>query len=138
MEVIKVILFLLLLLSASISDIENREVDDKISVMIAITALIGTTVNQFPNMILSAVAITLPQLIVAFLKPNSYGGADIKIMAACAFYLGFERGLIAIVIGLTLAVLLTTTSRKIRKKDMKQAFPVIPYLAVGNCLAFLI
>lgn len=138
MELIKSVIFFLLLLTASISDIKKREVNDSISIMIAITALIGTSLNQIPYMLLSSFLITLPQLLIAVIKPNSYGGADIKIMAACSFLLGLERGFVAIIIGLTLAVFVTSISRKIKKKDLNESFVLVPYLAVGSLLGYII
>lgn len=138
MQSIKGLTFCLLLLYASNSDLKTREVSDNISIMIIITALIGIGIPDIPLMILGSVCITIPQLLMATLKPNSYGGADIKIMAACSFLLGLERGIVAIIVGLLLAVLITISIRKIQKKSLKYTFPVVPYLATGSFLAFLI
>lgn len=108
--------------------------------MIAITALIGIGISNIPMMVLGASCVTIPQLLTATLKPNSYGGADIKIMAACSFLLGLERGLVAIIVGLLLVVIVTITIRKIQKKDLKDTFPIVPYLAIGcsrySCLFY--
>lgn len=138
MQSIKGLTLFMLLLYASNSDLKTREVNDNISIMIAITALIGIGISNIPLMVLGTICVTIPQLLMATLKPNSYGGADIKIMAACSFLLGLERGLIAIIVGLLLAVLITITIRKIQKKGLKDTFPIVPYLAIGSFLAFLI
>lgn len=139
MTVIKFLVFTALLFYASVSDIRKREVSDSVPVMIAITALIGITPAHLPGMLIAAAVITLPQLIVAILKPGSYGGADIKIMAACAFLLGLERGIAAMIIGLSAGLLITTIIRLIQKKKItKESFPVVPYLAAGSLIAFLI
>lgn len=139
MTVIKFLVFTALLVYASVSDIRKREVSDAVPVMIAITALIGITPAHLPGMLIAAAVITLPQFIVAILKPGSYGGADIKIMAACAFLLGLERGIAAMIIGLSAGLLITTIIRLIQKKKItKESFPVVPYLAAGSLIAFLI
>lgn len=138
MESIKGLILFMILLYASNCDLRTREVNDNISIMISITALIGIATSNIPMMILGAVCVTIPQLIIATVKPNSYGGADIKIMAACSFLLGFERGLIAIIVGLFLAVIVTITIRKVQNKDLKVTFPIVPYLAIGSFLAVLI
>jgi len=137
-ESIKGLTLFMLLLYASNSDLQTREVCDNIPIMITITALIGIGISNIPMMVSGVICVTIPQLLIATLKPNSYGGADIKIMATCSFLLGLERGLVAIVVGLLLAVIVTITIRKIQKKDLKDTFPIVPYLAIGSFLAFLI
>ena len=98
MQSIKGLTLFMILLYASNSDLKTREVNDNISIMITITALIGIGISNIPMMLLGAICVTIPGLLMATLKPNSYGGADIKIMAACSFLLGFERGLVAIIV----------------------------------------
>ena len=138
MELVQGVILCLILLYAANSDILTREVADGISVMIVITALIGAELVNIPMMFLATVLITLPQLLIAILKPNCYGGADIKLMAACAFLLGIWKGVFAIIIGLLLAVICTLIIRKVQKKNIKESFALIPYLAVGSMLAFFI
>lgn len=139
MTVIKLLVFTALLVCASVSDIKKREVSDSVSVMIAITALIGITPAHLPGMFIAAAVVTVPQLVIAMRRSGSYGGADIKIMAACAFLLGLERGIAAMIIGLTAGLLITTITRLIQKKKItKESFPVVPYLAAGSFIAFLI
>ena len=137
-ELIQGIILSLLLLFAANSDGHPHEVSDALPLMIAITAFIGTELPDIPMMLLAAVLIMLPQLAVAVLKPNSYGGADIKLMAACAFLLGLSKGLFAITIGLILAVICTLIYRKAKKLDTKASFALIPYLSVGSMAAFFL
>lgn len=137
-ELLRGVVLCLTLLYASGADIRTREVPDCLSVTIAVAALIGRTPAELPVLLLEAVLITLPQLAIAVLKPNSYGGADIKIMAACAFLLGFGKGLTAIILGLLLAVVCTVIIRKIKRRSMKESFALVPYLSVGSMLAFLL
>lgn len=137
-ELVQGVILCLILLYAANSDIRTREVADGISIMIAITALIGAEFADIPMMFLTAVLITIPQLLIAVLKQNCYGGADIKLMAACAFLLGIWKGFFAIIIGLLLAVICTLIIRKVQKKNAKESFALIPYLAVGSMLTFFI
>ena len=137
-ELVQGSIFCFLLLFASNSDIHTREVPDSVSIMIAITALIGKELVNIPIMLLAAVLITLPQLAIAIIKPNTYGGADIKLMAACAFLLGFNKGLIAIIVGLLLAVICTVIIRKMKNQNFNDSFALIPYLAIGVCAAYFL
>lgn len=138
MTSLKGFILFMLLLYASVSDLAVREVEDYIPIMISLTALIGIDIGSLPAMLLAAVVITVPQLAVAVLKPGTYGGADIKIMAACTFLLGLTKGLFALVAGLLLAVAVTIIVRKIKKQNVKEPFALVPFLSVGCFLAYLI
>lgn len=135
---LKGLIFLFLLLIASNSDFKNREVTDWIPIAIAITALIGTRLADIPFMLIAMLIIGLPQLLIAMLKPGGYGGADIKLMAACSFLLGIEGGFIAIILGLSVGLIATVIKRKLKHENLKEKFPVVPCLALGSFLAFLI
>lgn len=137
-ELLQGMVLCLALLYASAADIRTREVPDSLPVTIAVAGLIGRTPEEIPLMILAAVAVTIPQLAAAVMKPGSYGGADIKIMASGAFLLGLSRGLTAIITGLLLAVVCTALVRKIRKQAMKASFALAPYLSAGILLAYFI
>lgn len=138
MEAVKGFILFLLLLFAANSDLRSREVDDYIPVMIGITALIGISINQLPGMLIASVLITAPQLAIAIIKPNTYGGADIKLMASCSLLLGLSKGLFAIIAGLLLAVTVTVIIRKAKKQSVKESFALIPYLAAGSFIAYLL
>ena len=138
MEIIKGIIFATILLKASISDIRTREVNNYFSVMIAITALIGVNLNGLVPMILGALIVPLPLLITAIAKPGKMGGADIKIMSACAFLLGFTKGMAALIIGLFFAVICTLIIRKITKKNLHDSIPLVAYLGASSFLVYLI
>ena len=137
-ELLQGMVLCLALLYASAADIRTREVPDSLPEIIAVAALIGRTPAELPIMLLAAVAVTIPQLAAAVMKPGSYGGADIKIMASGAFLLGLSRGLTAIITGLLLAVVCTALVRKIRKPAMKASFALVPYLSAGILLAYFI
>ena len=132
------IVFFAILLWASVSDIRTRQVPDKVSVIIAVISLIGVNPADIWEMCWQGLAVAAPLIIAALLKPGSVGGADIKIMAASAFLLGFHRGLAALCIGLALGVIGTTVFRKVKKMSVKDSFPLVPYLAAGCAIAFIL
>jgi leader peptidase (prepilin peptidase)/N-methyltransferase len=106
--------------------------------MILIASFIGFEKSNINSMILGFILVPLPLLVSVVFKEDSIGGADIKLTAVCSFLLGFERGLIAVILGLALAILNTLALRKLMKKDIRESFPVVPYLAVGSLMAYLI
>ena len=138
MELIKGCIFFMLLLVAAYRDIRTREVENYIPMMIAITALIGITVTQLPLMLLGTLIVTLPQLIIAIFKPNSVGGADIKVSAACSFLLGFEEGILWVLLGLAISLICTYIVSKIRTSNINSALTLVPYLSIGCYIAYLL
>ena len=135
MELLKGIIFLQILLYASASDIQTHEVKDFVSVLIFITGFIGVTLSDIPMMILSALAIGGILLICAMVSGNRLGGADVKISAACAFLLGFQKSVAGLIIGLLVSVIANLIIQK-RNKTKNQPFPLVPYLSIGFMLMY--
>lgn len=131
-KAIQGIIFTLILLVSSYSDIKARECDDYLSVMILITAFIGINLTAIPNMFIAAMFTAGIFLLVVVTVSDGIGGADIKIASASVFLLGFRRGIIGLVIGLLLAIIVNAIKRK------KSGFPMIPYLTAAFIPAFFI
>lgn len=125
---IKGIVFSLVFITASFEDINTRECDDFIHVMIVITGLIGIELSALPDMILSAMIIFALLMGTILISNGKIGGADIKMSVACAFSFGLTKGLTGLMCGLLFAVGFNLFRRK---KDKKESFPMIPYLAFG-------
>lgn len=127
-----------LLLYASNSDIARRECEDFTWVGIFITAFIGIQTASLVSMVCGAFFIFAVQIsAVMLLKGHSIGGADIKIMTACAFLLGMEKGIIALSIGLLVACICTQIILKINRQK-STSFPLVPYLACAVFVTYLI
>ena len=139
MWIIKTIILLALLLYASVMDIKTREVPDSISVLLLILGFVDTDIERLPSMLLGMVLVFLPQFVSALINPSkALGGADIKLSSAAAFLLGAQRGLFALVVGLTLAVIVMPIIRKIQKLPKDQPFPLIPFLSIGIITGYFI
>ncbi len=138
LTIVKGVFLLLTLYYAAMQDIQTREVDNSVSIVIAMTALIQFNSSHFLQMIFGSIVTALPLFIAALIKPGKLGGADIKIMAASGILLGAERGILALVIGLLLAVVCIPIYRTIKKKQKRAAFALVPFLAVGIYAAFLL
>lgn len=127
--IIKGFLFAEILIVASYIDIKTRTVPDWIHVLIMLVGLIKMDIVQS---ILGFFIVPLPFFIMACLKENSIGGGDIKLMAACGFFLGVKGGVIGSIIGLLMAVVVNGVYYEIKNKDKKISFALAPYLGVGN------
>ncbi len=134
-ELIKGIIFMQILLYASVSDIQTHEVKDFVSVLIFITGFIGVTLTNIPMMLLSGFIIGGMLLICAMVSGNRLGGADVKLSAACAFLLGFSKSLAGLIIGLIVSVIANLIIQK-QKKTKNQPFPLVPYLSIGFMLMY--
>ncbi len=134
-ELIKGIIFMQILLYASVSDIQTHEVKDFVSVLIFITGFIGVTLTNIPMMLLSGFIIGGMLLICAMVSGNRLGGADVKLSAACAFLLGFSKSVAGLIIGLIVSVIANLIIQK-QKKTKNQPFPLVPYLSIGFMLMY--
>lgn len=134
---VKGCLLMFILLFFSYSDIKTREVDDWLSVMIVLTAFIGTELADIPLKLLAAVLISLPMLLIVIIcHGKAIGGADLKLAAACTFMLGLIRGTSGLIAGLTLGIIVTLIINM--KKNKAEGFPLVPYLAAGFMAAYFI
>ena len=124
-------IFIALLLSASIVDIQKRIIPDTYCLYIALTGFIS-----FEPVKLFGVLAALPLLIAALLW-GGMGGGDIKLMAASGLVLGFTGGIAAIIIGLTAMLLfyaVYTIVQRLRVRECPRAYPLAPFLSIG-CIA---
>lgn len=139
MTAIKGMLLCGILIYASLSDLEKREVPDYVSVMILILALVNFNTSNLPSMLIGAAMVFVPQMVIAITRPErSVGGADIKISTAVAFLLGAQSGLFALIVGFTLAVVTMLILSRTDKTRKEKGFPLVPFLAVGSMIAYMI
>lgn len=139
LRIVRGILLAGLLLYGSIHDIRTHTMPDWVWMGVAGTALLGMKLSALPSMLLGAAAVLLIEVPLAvLLKDRAIGGADIKLSAAGAFLLGWQKGLAALILGLTLSLIIVPVARRIRHEDNRKAFPLVPFLAVGIMTAALI
>ncbi len=138
MYLIKFIIFLSILIYASVKDVKTHTVDYYTHVFILIAAFINTELKSLPNMLAGAFLAGLIFLIVYSLSKNKFaaenktiGGGDMLFSTACLFFLGIN-GFIGLIIGLFLAVIVNLIART------KSGFALIPYLSVGFLAAYFI
>ena len=139
LRIVQGILLAGLLLYGSIHDIRTHTMPDWVWMGVAGTALWGMKLSALPSMLLGAAAVHLIEVPLAvLLKDRAIGGADIKLSAAGAFLLGWQKGLAALILGLTLSLIVVPIVRRIRHEDNRKAFALVPFLAVGIMTAALI
>ena len=133
---IQAVLFLLLLIAASVWDISKRRIPDGLQVGIAALSLL-----QFQPQHLLGILTAIPYLTIALCCQNGkgIGGGDVKLAGSLGLVLGLSGGLFASVIGLTGFVLFGMgfqMYRRYRKKEEQAPLPVGPFLAVGAAVIY--
>lgn len=94
------------------------------------------------DMVAGGILTVVPFLISTFHArkhgQSGVGGGDILLAASFGFSLGLFRGYCAILIGLALALLCEGLSIALKKKNKKSPFALVPYLAIGNAIAYFL
>lgn len=134
---VKGALFGLLLLSAAVWDMRNREIPNLIPVLLLLCGLIGFRPAA------SAAGLFLiggPFLLAAVLiKRDGFaiGGGDVKLMGACGFVLGVWPGLIQAVLSLSLVVLVGLVVCHVQKQPLSAVrLPLAPFFCLGGVAAY--
>ncbi len=123
--------FIILLAAASFWDIRQRIIPDTLCLGIALTGLL---VFQPAN--LWGIFTALPFLAAALIWGGT-GGGDIKLMAAAGLVLGFNKGMAALIVGLSGLLLFHgafSIIQKLRGRIGPKTYPLAPFLTLG-CLS---
>lgn len=127
------------LIVAAFIDLDTQMVPDRISVFIALLGAAGLLVSrELPlwQALTGALVISAPMLILA-LAMGGFGGADIKLSAACGLLLGLGQMLLAGLIAALAAAALAGVGMARGRLTRKQAIPFVPALAAGIITAAL-
>lgn len=127
-----------LLLYASMSDLTDRHVANHVTISILALSLISVPTVGFVSMLIGGAVTAAIQLGVTALSGGGYGGADWKISSACAFLLGWQRGLAGLVLGLLIGVIFTLIYNKVKDRDLNAGFALVPFISIGMMAVFFI
>ena len=129
-------MFLALLTTAAVFDIRKHIIPNTISIGIVVLALPQAGLYSLVGLLTA-----LPLLIAAMSSNGRMGGGDIKLCAACGFFLGLYPAITGTVLALAAAVLsyaVRRAAKRIPKGMAATAMPLGPYLAAGYAAAFFI
>lgn len=127
-----------LLLYATMSDLTDRKVSDHISISILALSLISIPTVGFVPMLIGGIVTAAIQIGVSTFNRGKYGGADWKIASACAFLLGWSRGLAGLVLGLLIGIIFTLIHSKIKNRDKSEGFALVPFISIGMMAMFFV
>lgn len=93
-------------------------------------ALIALHPEQLYNSLIGSFIISVPLFLVAYLT-KGIGYGDVKLMAVCGLILGWQRIILAMILGAIFASLVALPQMITGKKSGKDEMPLGPYLALG-------
>ncbi len=125
----------LVLLVASLTDLRDRLVPNRLTLGAGLCGLVLAAVEGLPVLAtaaLAATALSLPLLLVSLARPDGLGMGDVKLVAVLGICLGWQA-VPALFAGLLLAgmagLLLCLGSRRL---PSEVALPLVPFLALGT------
>lgn len=137
-NIIKGVCFANTLLFASLCDIQRREIKDGVSGAVILIGLCAIQKTDLITNFVSAFVMFAFMFVFAMLFYRKIGGADIKIMGACTFVCGPVGGIIGTMLGLLASIIITPIVNKNKDKEHKKTMPLVPYLAFGYTIAFIL
>ena len=142
LELVQGIFLLFVLMYATWSDLTSHTVDDYVPIIIFALGVASMTTVGLSSMLFGAFAVFVPQIIMAFIpKCKPLGGADLKLSTALAFLLGWERGIVAFILGLLISVVymaIYNKVKKVKKRDAaEKAFALVPFLSIAAMALFM-
>lgn len=136
---ILVFLFFSAVTEASVNDLKYRKISDRIcGLIVGITA---AAIFLMPEMraaerFFGAATIGSLMLAAALILPGVFGGGDIKLMAACGGFLGWEMIRDAFVTAVIIAVLAAFLLRA-KERERRTGIAMAPFFELGMVLHFL-
>ena len=135
-ENIGVFLVFMDLLAIALYDIDTMEIKDSYIVFILPVSFFLIDKTFLTDHLLGALAVSVPMGIMAF-RFKGFGGADIKLMFVCGFWLGTERIILSFIAGCILASVLSGIQIIRKKITAKDRIPFAPFLAAGMMIGYL-
>lgn len=133
--------FLCILTVTAFVDYDTMEIPNGFVIAALISGI--AAIFLFPQIsllsrLIGFLCVSLPMLLITFLIPGAFGGGDIKLMAACGLFLGWQLTLLSFFLavlggGAYGGWLLIT-----KKKGRKEHFAFGPFLCVGMAAAVFI
>lgn len=127
-------LFWSVLIKAAKMDYHTQTIDNRIHLIIALLGIAAVFI--FPeytiwDKCIGALAVSVPMFLITILVPGAFGGGDIKLMAACGWFLGTKSILYAAVLAFFACGIYCAVMLAAKKMKRKQQFAFGPWLVFG-------
>lgn len=126
-------LFYLIAVTAAVTDWREYRIPDGCCMAVVFTAVLDWLTGggvALPERIAGSIVVSAPMFLLALCVRGSFGGGDIKFMAACGFFLGWKEILASAMyaIGAAGAFAVFLLYRGYGREDR---FPLGPFLVFG-------
>lgn len=126
------------LLVITMIDLRHMLIPNGLVVAVLLLGVVETflTKNYVTN-IIGFFAVSSILLLLAILTRGGMGGGDIKLMAAAGLFLGWQKVILALMIGAIVGSLIGVTLIALKRIARKQMIPFGPFLCSGIVIAML-
>ncbi len=127
------------LLVITLIDIRYKIIPNSILIFLMIIGIVYVVLvdQKFISSIIGFFAVSLILLIIAVISNGQMGGGDIKLMAVCGFIIGWQKILVALLIGSVFGSIIGVILIILKINKKKQQIPFGPYLSAGVFVAAL-
>lgn len=129
-----------LLVAISFVDLDTMEIPNGFLLWLIVPCVISVIMFDdltFKQRIIGFFVVSLPMLLLTYIVDGAFGGGDIKLMAVCGFFLGWQSTLVATFLGLVLGSIYGVFLLTRKNAELKQHFAFGPFLSVGIIIAIL-
>ncbi len=129
-------LIFMALLAIALYDHDTMEIRNSYIIFLFAVSVLTVDKCYLKDHLIGAFLVSVPMLIMAFLF-KGFGGADVKLMSVCGFWLGTERILLSFIIGCLTASGYSLYQIVKKKKTLKSRIPFAPFLSLGIIIGYL-
>lgn len=133
-------LVFMILLAVTVIDFDTMTIPNGLILSLFVLALLQYFIHpqlDLVNRMIGMVSVSGIMLGMTLIIPDSFGGGDIKLMAASGFLLGWANNLLAAFIGILIAGVYAIYLLMTKKNSRKDHIAFGPYLSIGIYLALL-
>lgn len=134
------VLFFVIVNAAAKNDWKEQKIPNASCIEIVLMALLGcVTMPEITLLerLLGGVIVSVPMFLAAVFVKGSFGGGDIKLMAACGLFLGWKLLLSSFAIAVGIAAVYGV-GKVIRGHSRRTQIPMGPFLEMGMLLGMLL
>lgn len=132
--------FFIILAAAAFMDITTMKIGNgchiAVLILTAVSCIAAPETPVLPRL-LGMISVSVPMLILAIVVPGAFGGGDIKLMAVCGLFLGWEITLVSAVLAVFAGAGYGTGLLFAGKADRKTQIAFGPFLCGGMAAGVL-
>lgn len=133
-EFVLLVAFFVMLILISICDLYKKEIPDLFCGIISAIGILAIFIIKDIKIwerLLGMIAISLPMLILSLVYKKSFGGGDIKLMAAGGIFLGAKLVVVAAFLGLIITGIYIFIAKIAGNKEIKNGIALAPCISIG-------